>query len=261
MINKQLLRSYCLSDIPAIMRRLNGEIINGYAFKDNGSNILAVAHLDTALQSDVFEVFDLDDDYAVLCPNLDDRLGVYIIMDLLPKMGINVDVLLTTGEETAQSTARNFVTEKKYNWIVEFDRRGVDTVCYDYSDKSWDSTIQEYFKLGQGTFTDISELENLGCKALNIGIGYYNEHTHNSYAILSQTISQVEAFKGFYTANKNTFFKHVPMEYEYYDPYMFGACECLECGMVQGDNMAAVCAKCGGCLIGQWEPDTQELIF
>ena len=39
---------------------------------------------------------------------LDDRLGAYIILDLLPKLGINVDVLLTVGEEQGRSTANFF---------------------------------------------------------------------------------------------------------------------------------------------------------
>ena len=35
-------------------------------------------------------------------PQLDDRLGVYCLLGLLPKMGIQLDILLTTGEEHCQ---------------------------------------------------------------------------------------------------------------------------------------------------------------
>ncbi len=58
-------------------------------------------------------------------------------------MGINVDVLLTTGEEMGQSSAAYFDPgEKKYNWMFQFDRGGTDVVTYDYGDKSLYKTAQ-----------------------------------------------------------------------------------------------------------------------
>ena len=39
----------------------------------------------------------------VFAPQLDDRLGVWCLLNALPTMGVNLDVLLTTGEEICKS--------------------------------------------------------------------------------------------------------------------------------------------------------------
>jgi hypothetical protein len=103
-----------------------------YFYKDNGSNTLAVAHLDTVQKRGWCELTQLSHDTLVFSPKLDDRLGAYVILELLPKLGINVDVLLTTDEESSNSTAMEFKTQKQYNWMVEFDRAGRDAVLYQY---------------------------------------------------------------------------------------------------------------------------------
>src|ERR1700754_3651831 len=88
-----------------------------YIYKDNGAKILAVAHLDTVQSVDANWTFDS----AVLGSNqakqeyiwnaqLDDRLGVYTILDLLPSiLGDDAyDILLTTDEESGATTAEWF---------------------------------------------------------------------------------------------------------------------------------------------------------
>ncbi|MCP6726064.1 hypothetical protein NL526_28810, partial [Klebsiella pneumoniae] len=65
----------------------------------------------------------------------DDRLGLYYIMEILPSLGINVDVLLTTDEEIGQSSASEFkkAEGKQYNWMFMFDRHGYgNVVMYQY---------------------------------------------------------------------------------------------------------------------------------
>ena len=87
-----------------------------YIHIDNNSKVLAVAHLDTVFpeSKDFVKYRVLGSDY-VFSPNLDDRLGVYTILDYLPKHGINMDILLTENEEKCLSSAYNFKTSKKYN--------------------------------------------------------------------------------------------------------------------------------------------------
>jgi len=182
-------------------------------YLDNNSTVLAVAHLDSVQDSDHFKHTIVGDETFVFSPVLDDRAGVYIILDLLPKMGINVDVLLTTGEETGSSTASEFYTSKKYMWGVEFDRGGHDVVTYDFDNKAWEARIKEAgFKVGSGTFSDISRLEEIGCSFMNIGVGSYDGHAKRAYLIIEEMIDNLAKFFVFYELHRQRHFPHVYVE-------------------------------------------------
>ncbi len=84
---------------------------NFYFYKDNGSNVLAVAHLDTVADADERKcrfVVTEGGGTVVFSRALDDRLGAYIILELLPLLGLKYDILLTVGEESGLSTAAHF---------------------------------------------------------------------------------------------------------------------------------------------------------
>lgn len=176
-----------------------------YLYKDNGANVLAVAHLDVAIG--ISKVTKSKN--TIYSTTLDDRLGVFTILHVLPYLGINVDWLFTTGEESGQSTADGFVTDKQYNWIVEFDRRGKGAVHYQYGSDDWCNTLEAYFQpVESGTFTDICDLDHLGCKALNVAIGYYNEHTTNHHMSVKDYVNQLNTFAQFYRDNCGIHFPH-----------------------------------------------------
>ncbi len=180
-----------------------------YAHKDNGSNILAVAHCDWVDACHKIEIGEL----YVKTPRLDDRLGVYTILDLLPKMDINVDILLTTDEEIGASTADLFVPSKKYNWIVEFDRRGVDAATYHYY--GMDKYAEKYFNVVTGSFSDISFMD-IGCCGINVGVGYYREHSRDCFVNLGDYCRQMIKFKKFYNRFKDVSIPHVSAARKYY---------------------------------------------
>ena len=169
-----------------------------YYHHNYGSTVLGVAHLDTVLTARPHK-----EGSVVFAPQLDDRLGVYCLLGLLPKMGIQLDVLLTTGEEKCQSTARHF--QGGYNWVVEFDRAGTDIVFYQYDDKVWNRAWR--IREGVGSYSDIADLE-LGVCCANLGIGYHNQHTRFCYADLDDTKKQLRRFAEFYGKHKNTRFPH-----------------------------------------------------
>lgn len=192
-----------------------------YLFKDNNARILAVVHLDTVVSTDTNWTFQ----QAVLGHNnnkrhllwnaqLDDRLGAYILMDLLPKyLGQHAyDILLTTDEESSNSTAEDFVLPagKDYNWIFQFDRRGTGAVLYGYEDKAWRETVDAFLPVETGSFSDICKLYDLGVKGLNVGTGYHAEHQELCYMNVDETIDQVTKFIHFYNLHKNTKFPHDP---------------------------------------------------
>lgn len=197
---------------------LHGE--DYYYFKDNGSNILAVAHLDTVVDPDqrttaLLETAGGGD--VVYSGALDDRLGAYVLADLLPKMGLTFDLLLTVGEESGASTAEYFEPsehhDRQYNWIIEFDRGGTDVVLYQYEDEDLVDLVEETgVRVENGAFSDISFLEHVGVKAMNWGVGYRDYHGPRGHVWLDDLFLMVDAFIEFHEVNKNLHLPHVRME-------------------------------------------------
>ncbi len=196
-----------------------------YHFKDNGSRVLAVAHLDTVVRPDrrtpYFSTTQQAGPY-VRSGALDDRLGAYVILRLLPALGVTCDQLLTTGEESGQSTASFFNPEKDYDWIIEFDRAGTDVVMYQFEDPASRRLVEASgARMGHGSFSDIAYLEQLGAKAFNWGVGYRgNYHSENGYAFLNDTFAMVAKYLRFHTQNAGV---TLPHEAEIPEPAWRGA--------------------------------------
>ena len=81
-------------------------------FIDNGASVLGVAHLDTVYPD---KTWFFADEENVYCPRLDDRLGVYLLLDVIHRLGVKCDILLTDGEESMLSSAQGWSTDKEYN--------------------------------------------------------------------------------------------------------------------------------------------------
>lgn len=176
-------------------------------FIDRGSNVLSVAHLDTVNSADVnhFEWFYIKKALHVYNGQLDDRLGAYVVIDLLPQLGINCDVLLTEGEETGHSTADLFHTSKQYNWMFSFDRTGYDAVMYQYWTQEYANMLKSYgWKVERGSFSDIAFLDHLECTGVNFGVGYYNYHSEYAYANLEHTARSLSYFMAMWPEVKDT---------------------------------------------------------
>lgn len=186
---------------------------NFFHFRDNGSSLLAVAHLDTVADTDTrtCNFLDTEGGPVVYSRALDDRLGAYVLLELLPALGIVHDVLLTVGEEEGRSTALYFDAPKDYNWMIEFDRGGTDVVMYQYEDDDSYALVRDSgARMGSGSFTDICYLEHLGRKGFNWGVGYRDYHGPRSHAYLDDTFAMVARFLKFREANEDKVMEHVP---------------------------------------------------
>jgi succinate dehydrogenase flavin-adding protein (antitoxin of CptAB toxin-antitoxin module) len=184
-------------------------------YKDTGAPILVVAHVDTVFGKSQFpKVVNLSKDTLIFSPHCDDRVGVFVVLEMLKD--IHVDILLTTGEEQANSSAQyahNVITHD-YNWIVEFDRLGSDVVMYEYEDcTDLESDLEKHFKIGVGSYSDICELEFLETGCFNVGVGYYNQHTEQCFVSLSTLTRQIQVFKHFY--------KKFQSKKYHYEPYIW----------------------------------------
>jgi len=191
-----------------------------YIFIDRGSNILAVAHLDTVQNKQHYYTLEQEEEETIHNAQLDDRLGAYIILEVLPRMGVNADILLTEGEETGNSTAKYFVPTKSYNWIFEFDRAGTDAVLYQYEDEATKKLLEDHgIHVGKGSFSDTALLDHLGVKAFNFGTGAYESHNEKSHAVVSQVKHCVSKFVKFYNSMKDTVLPHKTDERYYRSRY------------------------------------------
>ena len=139
-------------------------------------------------------------------PVVDDRLGCAIALGCSDW----ADLLFTDCEEIGKSTAAHFVPPRDYNWIVELDRKGTDAVTYQYNDLEWMKALRKHFTIGNGSFSDIGYMEGLGTSAVNIGVGYHNEHTRQAYWDPKETALQLGRLKGFLEEFGDTKFTHTP---------------------------------------------------
>jgi hypothetical protein len=176
-----------------------------YVFRDRGERVLGVAHLDTVLPATYFAL----DGERVYCPTLDDRLGVYLLSDLLPSLGVKFDLLLTDGEERGCSTARWFVPPRKYRWMFSFDRAGTDVVMYQYDSPANRSLLHRAgFRVGVGSYSDIADLDFLNCAGFNFGTGYHRQHKPDCSADLGETGRMVGGFVAFWRRHRNKQLPH-----------------------------------------------------
>jgi hypothetical protein len=174
--------------------------------KDTVSDVLGIAHMDSVQKGKDFGVAKyMSGKELVMSPTLDDRLGVYVIAELLPKLGIKTDILLTTDEESGNSTAKHFETDKKYKWMFQFDRAGDDVVMYQYDTPELRTKLTDAgFKCASGSASDICKLGDLGCSGMNFGVGYQDYHWERAYADLNVLFDQIAKFVKFYKTNHKT---------------------------------------------------------
>lgn len=186
---------------------------------DRGGDVLCVAHLDwVRFHKPSFSRRG----NTIYCGQLDDRLGAWVALDLLPALGVTTDILLTDSEEVGDSTAQFFDPPKEYNWIAQFDRAGTDLVMYEYDCKSNRELLKQYgYKIGIGSFTDICWLNHLGVSGFNIGVGYYKQHTDKCHAILHETVTNARRFAEFWRDHKDTRIEAPPAAKESRHGYSF----------------------------------------
>jgi hypothetical protein len=183
------------------------DAFGNYYYRIGSSNTVFTAHLDTsgATRTKVNHVIDgkliKTDKKSIL--GADDKAGVTIMLYMISN---NIPGLyyFFVGEESgcigSSRLSRNF--KEKYNRMISFDRRGVDSVityqsftrcCSDKFAQSLANELNKHggfdYRLDEGgIYTDSAEFTNLIPECTNISVGYYSEHTFNE----SQDISHLE---------------------------------------------------------------------
>lgn len=195
-----------------------------YWHLNNRSNVLGIAHTDSVSNLKHFRIINLPDETIIYNTSLDDRAGVYVLLYVLPQLGINVDVLLTEGEEVGRSTGEEYaydvMTEHNYNWMFQFDRGYDEVALYQYEDNTnWKRIIKEIWgKVDYGLFSDISFMDCMGICGLNIPTGYRDYHMSSAHIYMSVLNYNLGRFKKFYDTYKNIKF-HYEDKYTYKRSY------------------------------------------
>ena len=170
-----------------------------YLFVDNQAKVLIVSHLDVVHSWNKYgnsEVYVVKNKYLWSPQGIggDDRAGVHILYWISNSEYRNkVNYLFTKGEERGCVGARSFNIDYKDKLdlfaMIEFDREGRDFVMYRYRDSEWENYIAKITKRksGIGSVSDISYLD-LGVRGVNIGIGYYHNHSVAEYVVLADML-------------------------------------------------------------------------
>ncbi len=222
-------------------------------FIDNGGDILFVAHIDTVLPPKLKK----QTAKRIHATGLDDRLGCLFALNLGIELG--ADILLTDDEEKCCSTAEYHVC-KNYNWVVEFDRAGGDVVTYDNQSYAFNRVLIEYWDIGYGSYSDISDLPTSAC-CFNLGIGYQHAHSKDSYVDLKVLKTQIEKFRLFYDKYKDTKFVADPEQVDTWKNAYNDQCDM--CGGVdQVDTIHGynICYSCFGSAIDKFLFDKDDVL-
>lgn len=177
----------------------NNKERNRYNLYQYHNPILGVAHCDYVSEAWSYpqrkRCLNAD---CIVAGQVDDRVGIWILLDILPNY-LDFDVLLTTDEEIGRSTSQDVMEPLPYNWTFQFDRRGTDVVDYGMASPEMKElfSIETGIDFGQGSFSDICWLSEESGSKLNIGTGYHNEHTPDAYVNLNECYSQVMKFLKF----------------------------------------------------------------
>lgn len=198
-------RNLKLSLEAALKKYYNEEdlIISPYYIAAKGQMPVAlVAHLDTVHTIPVMKVYHDVEEGVLWSPEgigADDRAGVFSILEILGK-GYRPSVIFCCKEEVGGVGAGHFVMEnpepfKGVKYLIELDRQGEeDSVYYRCDNPLFEQMINAYgFNTEWGSFSDISIIApSWGLCAVNLSIGYYDEHSLGETWHYRQTLKTID---------------------------------------------------------------------
>lgn len=190
--------------------------------------ICLVAHLDT-VHAEVPQVFVEEEDKISSPQGIggDDRCGVYAILQIIQKHSCSV--LFCCDEEIGGVGASVFsqsslAKQAEFQYMIELDRKGkTDAVFYDCDNPKFTDFITDFGPWTEnfGTFSDISYLAPaVGCAAVNLSVGYYNQHTLKEYVVPSEVDYCIDSVCRLIEATTDKdVYEYIEAEYE---PYYYG---------------------------------------
>lgn len=241
-----------------------------YLFAEGDIPVCLVAHLDTVFKQLPNEIFYDQEQKVMWSPQglgADDRAGIYAILQII-NAGYRPSVIFTTDEEIGGLGAQAIVEDFPdcpivgLKMLIELDRQGMDDcVFYDCDNPDFERYIAGFgFTPDWGSFSDISFIApEWGVAAVNLSVGYMNEHTTNERLYmkwLDDTIRKVKAILD--AAEEAPSFAYIPTVATY-------ALECMICRTpLHINNYQPVTLKgmqihvCTECLNKYYQPNRNE---
>ncbi len=191
-----------------------------YLMAEGDIPIALVAHLDTVHVMEPFQFFYDEQEMVMWSPQglgADDRAGVILILSILSE-GYRPHLIFTTGEECGGVGANQLVEDYKetpfnIDFMIELDRCGSeDAVFYNCMNHSFIDYICSFgFIFEEGSFTDICILgRNWNIAAVNLSVGYYNEHTKAEYWDLFEAEETENRVINILRSKNNNSYMYVP---------------------------------------------------
>lgn len=202
--------------------------------------VCLIAHMDTVFIRPPFEFFYDSQKKVLWAPygsGFDDRAGIYAIIQCL-EAGLRPHIIFTDEEEKGGIGARDVIhvfPDCPFNdcrCLIQLDRANeIDSVFYDCDNQDFEKYINKFgFKTNWGTFSDISTIAPAWeIAAVNLSIGYVDEHTSNERLYCKWCDKTIEKVKRILIAAKNMkSYAYIPIKYnaKYWDKvygYGYGA--------------------------------------
>lgn len=195
-----------------------------YLYAEGDIPIALVAHLDTVFSKAATEIFYDRQKNVMWSPSglgADDRAGVFAICQII-KSGYRPHVIFTTDEEKGGLGAFALAGQQcpfaDLRYMIELDRRGEkDCVFYDCDNSEFTKYIEKFgFEENWGTFSDISYLgPDWGVAAVNLSIGYRDEHSTSEILNVSYMLNTIEKVKKMLSEEDIPQFEYVENLYKY----------------------------------------------
>lgn len=234
----------------------NVERTPAYVLAEGDIPVALVAHADTVFKNPP-KTFFYDQKQTVLWSpegmGADDRAGVYAIMEIIKHTNLRPHVIITTGEEIGCVGASKLVGhyhkfQYELKYMIQLDRRGVkDCVFYDCDNEQFEKFVESFgFETDWGSLSDISVLAPAwGIAAVNLSVGYYNEHSNTEllcFDFLHNTIEKVKKMLAYTKEHPEMEpWKYIPVisyNYQWFNPnsnsnFSYG---CNHCGTIVSEE-------------------------
>lgn len=174
--------------------------------------IMLIAHLDTVHKEPVKEICVSKGGDILMSPQGiggDDRCGVYALLKLADCGPTHHPWLLFCCDEEvgglgAQAFAEDYTSGllpkelSKLKMLIELDRKGNNDAVYYQCDNADLKDYMQFkgWKTEFGSFTDICKIApTLKVAAVNLSVGYYNQHTNGEYISINDLKNTIERVK------------------------------------------------------------------
>lgn len=261
----ELTQKQMKSFLKVYLKKLYKDIIvtEDYIIAKGDIPIGLVAHMDTVFNCPPVEqeIYYDSEKKVMWSPwglGADDRAGITIIVELLQKTELRPTLIFTADEEKGCLGAFKLIRDYGNNFLnlnclIELDRQGEkDCVFYDCGNKEFQQEIEKFgFKTAQGTFSDISVIaESWNVAAVNLSVGYYEEHSYSEYLCFDQMQSTFDKLINMISndsilTKKQFDFQKIERTIKIatgFD-YEYEICKCEKCGLETSDTVPIRNAK------------------